>query len=343
MQHGFDSDKYKDIQKRELLARAKQQVNDRLYVEVGGKIIDDLHSTRVLPGYRKDLKLEIINEVFPNAEFVCGVSAKDIDRGRQRGDFFISYDQEVFRLIDGLKKRKQKINKLIITRVDANNPSKHVQSLEREAIRRGLEVYKIYENQNYKPDKKLLKGLDDAPKIDFKSKEIIITAPGAGSGKFGICLTQLYHEMKDGKMPQYLKMETYPVHNMPISHPLNCAYVAAAADVGDKVVSDENDPSSTSYNRDLDNFALLEFIVSLFENQADCLREYTSATSMGVNFVKDGIINDDLVQRESAAEVARRFMRYKYEYLSKKEKKETVLTLRRLLHKMMEDIENIDG
>ncbi|MCL2338332.1 MAG: DUF1846 domain-containing protein [Proteobacteria bacterium] len=332
MPNGFDSEKYKASQKRALLKRARGRGKDRLYVEVGGKIIDDNHATRVLPGYRKDLKLEVINEVFPNAEIVCGVSAKDIDRGRERIDFGLSYDEEVFRLLDGLKARKQNIDKVIITRLDMKKISKRVLDFEKAIIKRGFKVFRFPENPHYLPDEKMIPGLDATPFIEFSAPEIIVTAPGAGSGKFGICLTQLYHEMKRGGKPKYLKIETFPVHNMPINHPLNSAYVASCADLGDQNIPDENDADrAVSYNRDLENFKLLQFVASEFGHHADHLRAYVSATSMGVNFIRDGIVDDDIIARESAAEIARRFMRHKQEYLSEKGKKETYLIMRRLM------------
>jgi len=335
MQCGFDSEKYKKSQKQALLKRASGRNGDRLYIEVGGKIIDDNHATRVLPGYRKDLKLEVINEVFPNAEIVCGVSARDIEAGRERVDFGLSYDEEVFRLLDGLKARKQNIDKVIITRLDLQHISKRVREFKKAIEARGFKVYLFPENPHYRPDEKLIPGLDATPFIDFKAREVVVTAPGAGSGKFGICLTQLYHEMKNGHRPKYLKIETFPVHNMPIDHPLNSAYVASCADLGDKNIPDENDAGrAVSYNRDLENFKLLQVVAAKFGHHADHLREYVSATSMGVNFIRDGIVDDDVIRLESSAEIARRFMRSKREYRSDAAKKEAYLICRRLMREL---------
>ena len=335
----FDCEKYKQKQKETILKRCKQDENSILYIEVGGKIINDFHSTRVLPGYRPDLKFEFVNELFPNAEFICCISAKDIDTKRQRGDFSIGYDKETFRLIEELKERGKEIKKVAITRITKGAESQAVINFENEAKKKGLEVIKFYENSHYKPDAGIVPGLDQNPFIRTDAKQVIITAPGANSGKFGVCLNQIFHEMKNGKAPQYIKIETFPIHNLPVDHLINQAYASATADSGDKVMVDKNSSNATSYNRDLDNFELLKFTTTLFdENVSKYLRVYNSPTSMGINCLKDGIIDDDTVQRESAAEIARRFVRYYQEYSNGKEKKETVLTAKKILLKLSEII-----
>ncbi len=329
----FDCEKYKNKQKEQLLNKCKEDKNSILYIEVGGKIINDFHSARVLPGYRADLKLEFINELFPNAEFICCISAKDLERQRERGDFSLSYDKEIIRLINELKERGKIITKIAITRIDKNNENKSVLEFEKNTKKLGFEVIKFYENDNYKPNKKVVKGLAENPYIESNAKQIVVIAPGAGSGKFGICLNQIYHEMEKGRIPQYVKIETFPVFNLPIDHLVNQAYAAATADFGDKVMPDKNSSNSTSYNRDIDNFKLLQFIATLFDEKiSKYIRAYNSPTSMGVNCIKDGIIDDATVQRESAAEIGRRFIRGYQDYLSKKEKKETVLTLKKILN-----------
>ncbi len=334
----FDCEKYKEKQKQMILKKCKQDDNSILYIEVGGKIINDFHSARVLPGYRPDLKFEFINELFPDAEFICCISSKDIDRQRQRGDFSIAYDKEAFRLIEELKERGKEIKKIAITRISKENESRQVIKFEKDAKQLGFEVVKFYENDNYKPNKKVIPGLVNNPYIKSKSKQIIITAPGANSGKFGTCLNQIYHEMEYGRIPQYIKIETFPVYNLPVNHLINQAYAAATADSGDKVMLDKNSLNSTSYNRDIDNFKLLQFIATLFDEKiSKYIRVYNSPTSMGINCIKDGIINDNIVQRESAAEIARRFIRYYQDYLNGKEKKDTVLAVKKIMH----DVTNI--
>lgn len=335
----FNCEKYKDAQKKKILEKYHQDENSVLYIEVGGKIINDFHSTRVLPGYRPDLKLELIKELFPNADFICCISAKDLDRKRERGDFELGYDKEIFRLINELKERNITVRKIVITRITKGNESKNVLDFEKTASEFGFEITKFYENDNYMPSKNIIDGLKNNPYVKSNSKQIIVIAPGAGSGKFSVCLNQIYHEMENGKIPQYIKIETFPVFNLPIDHLINQAYAAATADFDDKVMPDKNSANATSYNRDIDNFELLQFIATLFDEKiSKYLRIYNSPTSMGVNCIKDGIIDDLTIQRESAAEICRRFVKCYQDYLNGKTDKETLLNLKKIIIKMTENI-----
>lgn len=330
----FDCEKYKNMQKNVILERYNQNDdNSVLYIEVGGKIINDFHSTRVLPGYRPDLKFEFINELFPDAEFICCISAKDLERKRERDDFKLSYDKEIFRLIEELKEKGKTIKKIVITRIDRNNKCKNILQFIEQAEKLGFETIKFYENEKYKPTRKLLMGLSENPFIKTNAKQIVITAPGAGSGKFATCLSQLYHEMKNNIAPQYIKIETFPVYNLPLTHLLNKAYISATADFGDKIMFDKNSSNSTSYNRDIENFKLLKFITTIFDEKVTkYLKKYNSPTSMGINCIKDGIINDALVQKESGAEITRRFIGGYQSYIEGKTTLDVVKRLKKVFN-----------
>ena len=158
-----------------------------------------------------------------------------------------------------------------------------------------------------------------------------VISPGGGSGKFGVCLNQLYHEMSKGVVPYYLKFETFPVHDLPVKHPLNLAYMAASADFYDIVMKDTRCKKATSYNRDVENYELLHLLAKKFPDQGKYLRKISSATSMGANMISKGIIDDEIVQREAAAEIARRLIRYKFEVARGEERRKVLVRTRDIL------------
>lgn len=173
--------------------------------------------------------------------------------------------------------------------------------------------------------------LGASPFIKIDKKIIAIISPGGGSGKFGICLTQLFHEMKAGVTPAYLKFETFPVHDLPIDHPLNLAYMAASADFYDLVMKDKRCKGATSYNRDIENYELLHLLAEFFPDKGKNLSKLSSATNMGINKLTTGIIDDEIVQKEAAAEIARRLVRYKFEVEAGKEDRKVLTQVRNIL------------
>ncbi|MCL2673613.1 MAG: DUF1846 family protein, partial [Alphaproteobacteria bacterium] len=308
MKNGFDSDRFKPAQKKQIRKSKARNGYDFLLLEVGGKPTRDNNSERSFPGYRPGLKLEVIKGEFPNdeTEAVCVISANAITTERKRNDTEASYSSEAFSLIDDFKNQGLTINKVIIARNDPHNKSKKIEKFEKEAEYRGLRTFIFNENGCYVPDKRILPGLETTPYIEFDRKNVIVVSPGAGSGKFGFCLSQMYHLMRRGLTPKYIKFETLPVAKVRPDHLINLLYEAVTADIGDKLEVDENAGNATSYKRDKENFKLLEYVRSRFGKEARCLREYKSATSMGVNELKEGIINENVVKAAIVGEIHRR-------------------------------------
>ena len=310
---GFDTDRYIKYQS-EVIEKILKKSSDKLYIEFGGKIIQDKHSARVLPGYREDAKFELIKQLCHPGEPIFVVSAKDIIKGRIRGDFGTTYDNETIRTLKELKKRGLVINHLAITLFDPNQrvPSK-IKILENILKKDAILTHRYYANSSNKPDKKLFIAFDRNPFIQTRKKLILIISPGSGSGKFDVCLNQLYYEMKQGISPHYYKFETFPVHDLPLQHPLNLAYIAASADFYEMIMHDPHHGRISSYIRDSTNYERLRFLARHFKNQGKHLRLLNSSTNKGFNMLSRGIINDELVQKEAAAEIARRLIRYKFE------------------------------
>jgi uncharacterized protein (UPF0371 family) len=310
---GFDTDKYIKYQSR-VIEKVLKKSHDKLYIEFGGKLIQDKHSARVLPGYREDTKFELIKKLCRHGEPIFVVSSKDIIKGRIRGDFGTTYDNETIRTLRELEKRGLVVKHTALTMLDPNKPiPQKIKKMEKVLKIMGITTHHFFSINCYKPEHELLVELERNPFILTKKKLVLIISPDGGSGKFGICLNQLYHEMKQGKSPRYHKFETFPVHDLPIKHPINLAYMSASADFYDIVMKDKRHGKASSYNRDLDNYELLHFIARQFNSEGKHLRSLSSATNMGMNMLSQGIIDDELVQKEAAAEIARRLMRYKFE------------------------------
>lgn len=310
---GFDTDKYLASQ----AARIRQVLSkshDKLYIEFGGKLIQDKHATRVLPGYREDAKFELLKLLCRDGKIIFVVSAQDILRGRVRGDFGTKYDEETLRTISELRKRGLSVKYIAISLLKQKKPiPSSIFKFEKKLKNQKINTYRFFEVQPYKAGRLNFDNLSINPFIDINKQLILIISPGGGSGKFGICLNQLYYELKAGRYPRYLKFETFPVRDLPLNHPVNLAYMAASADFYDIVMKDSRHGKATSYKRDLDNFELLRLLAKRFQKCGKHLRELSSATNMGINMLSSGIINDELVQKEAAAEIARRLIRYKFE------------------------------
>ena len=328
---GFDTDRYIKYQ-FEVIERILKKSSDKLYIEFGGKLIQDKHSARVLPGYREDAKFELIKRLCRHGEPIFVVSAKDIIKGRIRGDFGTTYDNETIRTLKELRSRRLIVEHVAITLLDPNQsvPAK-IKGLENILKKEGMLTHRYYTNSFNKPDKKLFIELDRNPFIQTRKKLILIISPGGGSGKFDVCLNQLYYEMKHGVSPHYYKFETFPVHNLPLHHPLNLAYMAASADFYEMIMRDPHHGGVSSYIRDSANYERLRFTARYFKNQGKHLRLLNSNTNKGFNMLSRGIINDELVQKEAAAEIARRLIRYKFEVARGQEDQKVVDRVRSIL------------
>ncbi len=334
---GFDTPRYIEAQVAAIRA-AVEGKTDSLVVEFGGKILQDRHAARVLPGYHEDAKLELVLSL-PESEPIFCVSAKDILGGRIRGDFKTRYDDETVRSLNELEKRGLKVKHVALTRLLQGWESEtRLQNFIRTIQARGNEVHYFYEIEDYTNTTQIAHHLDRNSFIDAVKPIQIVLSPGGGSGKFNVCLSQLYFLMKKGSIPFYLKLETFPVFDLPIHHPLHLAFMAASADFFDHVMHDSNHGSgAVSYNRDIENYEILRRMSELFPAEGALLRTITSATSMGVNRLRAGIINEDVVMQESYAEVGRRLARYIREEENGQTSKETVERTRQIAKMLWEN------
>jgi uncharacterized protein (UPF0371 family) len=325
---GFDNEKYLKEQTSAIVDRVKK-FDNKLYLEFGGKLCFDYHAARVLPGYDPNVKIRLLQELKDKIDIVLCIYAGDIERGRVRGDFGITYDSATLKLIDDLRKWGLDILSVVITRF-ANQSSAVI--FKNKLERRGVKVNLHYPIEGYPADVNAIaseNGFGKNEYIQTKNPIVIITAPGPNSGKLSTCLSQLYHDHKRGINSGYAKFETFPIWNLALKHPVNVAYEAATADIQDFNLVDPfhlNKYSKTAinYNRDVESFPILKLILNrIFDKNAN-LPMYNSPTDMGVNRAGFGIVDDKAVQDAAKQELIRRYFRYNTEYVSGIEKKETV-------------------
>ncbi len=335
---GFDNDKYLREQTAAILERVKK-LGNKLYLEFGGKLCFDYHAARVLPGYDPNVKIRLLQELKDKIDIVLCIYAGDIERGRVRGDFGITYDSATLKLIDDLRKWGLDILAVVITRF-TNQPSAVI--FKNKLERRGVKVYFHYPIDRYPTDIDLIASENGFGKNDYvqtKNPIVVVTAPGPNSGKLSICLSQLYHDHKRGINVGYAKFETFPIWNLPLKHPVNVAYEAATADIQDFNLIDpfhlnKYHKTSINYNRDVESFPILKLILSKILNKDANLPMYESPTDMGVNRAGFGIIDDQAVRDAAKQELIRRYFRYNTEYVLGIEKKETVERVMLLMEEM---------
>lgn len=314
MKIGFDHEKYLEEQSKYILERVNNY--DKLYLEFGGKLLFDLHASRVLPGFDENAKIKLLHKLRENVEVVICVYAGDIERNKIRGDFGITYDMDVLRLIDDLRSYELSVNSVVITRYnDQPSTTVFINKLER----RGIKVYKHRATKGYPTDVDTIvsdEGYGKNPYIETSKSIVVVTAPGPGSGKLATCLSQLYHENKRGNVAGYSKFETFPVWNVPLKHPLNIAYESATVDLKDVNMIDyfhleAYGETAVNYNRDLETFPVLKRIIEKITGKESV---YKSPTDMGVNRVGFGIVNDEVVKEASRQEIIRRYFKTGCEY-----------------------------
>lgn len=311
---GFDHLKYLEEQSQYILERVNNY--DKLYLEFGGKLLFDMHAKRVLPGFDENAKIKLLQRLKEKVEVIICVYAGDIERNKIRGDFGITYDMDVLRLIDDLRSYELDVNSVVITRFD-NQPATTVFMHKLE--RRGMKVYTHGFTKGYPTDVDTIvsdEGYGVNPYIETSKPIVVVTAPGPGSGKLATCLSQLYHEHKRGKMAGYSKFETFPVWNVPLKHPLNIAYEAATVDLKDVNMIDSfhfdaYGEIAVNYNRDIESFPVLTRILKKITGKEP---DYKSPTDMGVNRVGYGIIDDEAVRYASCQEVICRYFKTGCEY-----------------------------
>ncbi len=314
MNIGFDHKKYLEEQSKYILERVNNY--DKLYLEFGGKLLFDLHAKRVLPGFDENAKIKLLHKLKEKVEVVICVYAGDIERNKIRGDFGITYDMDVLRLIDDLRAYELDLNSVVITRYDSQ-PATTV--FINKLKRRGIKVYTHRATEGYPTDVDTIvsdEGYGKNPYIETTKPIVVVTAPGPGSGKLATCLSQLYHEYKQGKVAGYSKFETFPVWNVPLKHPLNIAYEAATVDLKDVNMIDSfhfdaYNKISVNYNRDIETFPVLRRIIEKITGEESV---YKSPTDMGVNRVGFGIIDDEVVKEASKQEIIRRYFKTGCEY-----------------------------
>ncbi|MBU0759235.1 MAG: DUF1846 domain-containing protein [Candidatus Omnitrophica bacterium] len=312
----FDNEKYLSEQTKEILSRVKK-FDNKLYLEFGGKICFDYHAARVLPGYDPNVKMRLLEKLKKHAEIVISVYAKDIEQGRVRGDYGITYDLATLKLIDDLKAWKLDVAAVVLTRF-SNEPS--ALKFKRRLERLGIKVYKHVKIEGYPHDVEKIVSADGYGRneyIETKKPIIIVTAPGPGSGKLATCLSQLYHDHKKGINSGYAKFETFPIWNLLLNHPVNIAYEAATVDLADFNLIDpfhleKYKKESINYNRDVEAFPILKNIIHRIAGSKDSY--YKSPTDMGVNRAGFGIVDDKGAREAAKQEIIRRFFRHNLEF-----------------------------
>ena len=313
MKKGFDNEKYVKIQSKKIKARFK--LFDKLYLEVGGKLFDDSHAARVLPGFKNDVKISMFQELKKDLEIIFCINAGDIERNKTRGEYGITYDQEITRLVNESKKMGFSVNSVVIT-LYKNQVS--VDKFIKKLNRNGIKTYIHTFTKGYPTDVNTIvseEGYGANPYIETTKRLILVNAPGPGSGKLATCLSQVYHEHKRGVNAGYAKFETFPVWNLPLKHPVNLAYEASTADLKDVNMIDpfhleKYGETAINYNRDIEAFPILKSILSKISKKD----LYLSPTDMGVNMVGFCIKDNKLVEEASKKEIVRRYYNEKINY-----------------------------
>ena len=304
---GFDNEKYLHLQSQHIRQRL-DAFGGKLYLEFGGKLFDDHHAARVLPGFEPDSKLQMLLQLKDQVEMVIVINAGDIEKNKIRGDLGITYDRDVLRLLGIFRDLGLYVSSVVLTRFQEQTIAKAFQS-RLEGM--GLKVYHHYDIEGYPSDTARIvsdEGFGRNEYIEATRSLVVVTAPGPGSGKLATCLSQLYHEHKRGITSGYAKFETFPIWNLPLNHPVNLAYEAATADLNDVNMLDPfhleaYGTTTVNYNRDVEAFPVL---VAMFEQILGTC-PYKSPTDMGVNMVGNCIIDDEVVKEASRQEIIRRY------------------------------------
>lgn len=310
MKVGFNSEKYLSIQTERILERINQ-FGGKLYLEFGGKLFDDYHASRVLPGFAPDNKIKMLTKLKDRAEIVIVINSSDIAKNKVRADLGITYDVDVIRLIDIFRGYGLYVGSIVLTRFEDGNES--AISFKRKLEKLGLKVYLHYNIKGYPNNVPLIlsdEGYGKNEYIETSRDLVVVTAPGPGSGKMATCLSQLYHENKRGVKAGYAKYETFPIWNLPLNHPVNIAYESATADLNDVNMIDPwhlsaYGETSVNYNRDIEIFPVLN---NLFEKVMG-YNPYKSPTDMGVNMAGFAISDDEVCCNASKQEIIRRYFK----------------------------------
>ena len=304
---GFDNEKYLKLQSEKIKERIAA-FGGKLYLEFGGKLFDDYHASRVLPGFHPDSKINMLVQLKDEAEIVIVISAADIEKNKIRSDLGITYDVDVLRLIDAVRGYGLFVGSVVLTRF-AEQPSAIAYQKKLESL--GMKVYRHYSIPGYPSNIPFIvsdEGYGRNEYIETSRSLVVITAPGPGSGKMATCLSQVYHEYKRGIKAGYAKYETFPIWNLPLKHPVNLAYEAATADLNDVNMIDPfhleaYNQTTINYNRDVEIFPVLNAMFDKIMGESP----YKSPTDMGVNMAGFGIIDDEAVREAAKQEIIRRY------------------------------------
>lgn len=307
MKIGFDNDKYLQMQSAHIKERISQ-FDNKLYLEFGGKLFDDYHASRVLPGFQPDSKLRMLDKLSDQAEIIIVISAEDIERNKIRGDLGITYDSDVLRLMNIYRDRGLYVGSVVITKY-SNQESASLFKARLEKT--GIRVYCHYLIAGYPTNIPVIVSENGYGKNDYIETSrplVVVTAPGPGSGKMAVCLSQLYHELERGIRAGYAKFETFPIWNIPLKHPVNLAYEAATADLNDVNMIDPfhleaYGETTVNYNRDVEIFPVLNAIFQRIYGESP----YKSPTDMGVNMAGNCICDDEACREASKQEILRRY------------------------------------
>ena len=304
---GFDNDKYLQTQSQHIRERIAS-FGGKLYLEFGGKLFDDYHASRVLPGFKPDSKLQMLLQLKDQAEIVVVISSEDIAQNKVRADIGITYDLDVLRLIDNFRKYGLYVGSVVLTRYESQPAA---QAFARKLKSLGITVYRHYPIEGYPSNLSHVisdEGYGKNEYIETTRELVVITAPGPGSGKMATCLSQLYHEHKRGVKAGYAKFETFPIWSIPLNHPVNLAYEAATADLSDVNMIDPYHLEAygklaVNYNRDIEVFPVLNAMFNMILGESP----YKSPTDMGVNMAGFCIIDDEACAEASKQEIIRRY------------------------------------
>jgi len=304
---GFDNEEYIRLQSENIRKRIAM-FGDKLYLEFGGKLFDDYHAARVLPGFEPDAKVKLLMEMKDEAEIVIVINADAIEKNKRRGDLGITYDLDTLRLIDAFRGIGLYVGSVVITQYNGQNLAN---AFQKRLTSLGVKVYRHYPIEDYPSNLPLIVSKEGFGKNDYietERKLVVVTAPGPGSGKMATCLSQLYHEHERGIRAGYAKFETFPIWNIPLKHPVNLAYEAATADLNDVNMIDPfhleaYGETAVNYNRDIEIFPVLSAMMKKILGESP----YKSPTDMGVNMAGCAIFDDKIVSEAAEQEIIRRY------------------------------------
>jgi len=328
---GFDNDKYIRMQSEHIRERVCE-FGDKLYLELGGKLFDDYHASRVLPGFEPDSKIKMLMQMKDKLEILIVISASDIVKNKVRSDYNITYDLDTIRLINAFRGLGLLAESVVITKYKGQAA---VDMFIKRLENMGIRVYKHYCIEGYPSNIEYIVSDDGFGKNEFietKKPIVVVTAPGPGSGKMATCLSQLYHENKRGVKAGYAKFETFPVWNLPLKHDVNLAYEAATVDLNDVNMIDPfhleaYGETTVNYNRDIEVFPVLNAMFEKILGESP----YKSPTDMGVNMAGNCIVDDDIVRRASKAEIIRRYYQVLKDKINGKCDNEAILKMQLIM------------